>query len=1480
MQVGECHLNTERGKQKIKKRNVFGSFFQAIFCLCLKFIINDKPNDIFILKLNTEQEYSFNETNSTNIFKFQIDENDEKYLKKYVIHIYENIGDISLYGLKCIKNSECDLDNNNIFNHFKNGNLIFSNKVNNNINLHISLDKIKEEEIYLIFPVICNQLYNKCSFNIGIYSLNDNQLEYTLKHNQDFYFKIWDINTRYIIKVDDRQLKQLNIDITFFSGKCYIEIKGQYSQQTFFQRKIMSSKYTYSIISSNPEAYTVEIRNQISSFESFYKIKYYFSEIDLPSYSLGIVTNNELCAYTLEDDQNYYIYFANNDSQMKYINDEFQNTKYFVLIYAVNCEIQIEYLNETGYIQLFEEEYDFNNSEIIKRFKIKQKEDSYSDYPRQCLIYVSSFMMNHDQYIYLHSNEKIGFKFTESIKDISFRYITIFTEDKIIKNNPYLEVIVPPSCEILLKIFIYKEYNHLLKSKKINKRENINLYEASKICTFEEECIIIAKISNFKNYSSPNENLKNNYEESATNNKDFIYIQYLNNYSPNNYIQINKVQKELSIESINENGKTYYIYQVNHETKYELFINFENQPKFLEVFVNDHSGLLKMEKNGRYILHTEDKLQLFTSLYYYIVNGPIPSFFTYYLRRINNYLEIIPNENIYGYFSEEEKYLNYVYTFEENVTSFNLEIFTKISSYKIKDITGDNQTCCNFSSNASQVIQNELINYPVNNINLKSLYKRKILITFTYDWNSENTRYIRFRILPTYFLPNIIYLNQGEEAICYPNKDNKICYFYFKVPIGYNREKIAVYGFYERMYSKILPLYIKVLNKDKISIQDFIDFYNNKERQTGHMIGNTTELLSYAYIENSDAWPDNYIIGFFETDGTTKIRFLYSISLSNDNEQKLIIYPGIKKYYTITNLNCPLKLELISKDPYTYGDYRGFLSFIKVNRKLNFLVRQNGRITKKINIEEEFSIELDKDFVNSKKEYLLSTSNDVPCSFSLVYEVKRANESLYSIVMNKPFTLYLNNYTYPLRFYMRIIENVRDLIINFKFTEQNYLSTNNTINIQDYDLNVLLADSIYIFNYLFLNEEELKKNDKNAVHDHFISDLYSIEYLTAEQIYLISFNNKNNLSDEILDKYNYIFFTLKPKDPNKSRKEKIKIQIITIRQDNHFFLPVQNKYFYSYINYPARLSNSFTLVSDSFENLFLISISSEEIKYLKINYTYQNDLILENKTENNLMQGQVIIYLFHEDIKINKVRHYLNISISLKDEYIQKNNGKNQKLYYVIKYLTKDFHSLRKSTFDSPDFKPVAEYVFNKRSTNKQNFIVEYDNVNDIIKSRWSIILNKTYQFSYVEARYYLRFFDTSKVDNEQYNLSIFPRKLEENIKLLSYVTSEENNKKVDDKEFNYKVLLLAYFEDELGEEFIIVYKPQTVSHELKYFWFWILGVILVLALFIFFSVLNLCLKIKEEKDYYENDKDKEQTLKSFSSDEINKEEEDFIKLD
>ena len=193
--------------------NFLSFFFQIIFFLCFNFIINGSPNDTFILSLNTEQNYIFYKANSTYIIKFQLNQNDKQNLKKYFIHIYEYIGDISLYGLKCINNFDCDLNNNNIFNHFKNGNLIFSNKVNNNINLYISLDKIIEEETnYLIFPVICNQIYNKCSFNIGIYNLNDDQLEYPLNYNQEFYFKIWNINTKYIIKNDYLNTQKLMIE--------------------------------------------------------------------------------------------------------------------------------------------------------------------------------------------------------------------------------------------------------------------------------------------------------------------------------------------------------------------------------------------------------------------------------------------------------------------------------------------------------------------------------------------------------------------------------------------------------------------------------------------------------------------------------------------------------------------------------------------------------------------------------------------------------------------------------------------------------------------------------------------------------------------------------------------------------------------------------------------------------------------------------------------------------------------------------------------------------------------------------------------------------------------------------------------------------------------------------------------------------------------------------------------------------------------
>lgn len=1478
---------------------IFSFFTQIIFYIyfCYSINIEEQNNNTIFIQYNKNYNYSFDGLKS-NIIKFNASQTTVKY-SNYFIHIYEFFGDVSLYGLKCIKNenkNNCDFNDNNMFKLFKNGNLIFSNKVNKNINLYINLKKIigDDDKYYLIYPVICNEKNNKCNFNIEIIAQNfQNTLYYTLKYNEDFYIKNWCMNDNYIIKVNEYIMKKkIVIDITFFSGNSKIQVKDQY-QNNYLIPEIISNTYRYKKDLNLPTNFYINIGEKFISFQSYYKIKYYFKDNEEMN-NINYVTNNELSAFIIEDDKekNYSLIFSYDNKTIENDNSDYENNKFFILIYAVNCEFEIYSLNNNEtlknkeYIQLFEKEYDLKNITSSTNeigYRIIQNVDNDSDYSRSCMIYSSSFISNQDKTIYLHTNEKIGFKFTENIRDISFKYITIFEEDKLRKNNLYLEVIVPPCSEILLKIYVYKDKKHLILSKKMQKRRVFYLFDAYKICDFDEECIISAQISNFHNYSSQNESLKNFYSEDKKYNKDFIYIQYLNNFKHQNYIEINKFTKELSIESTAENMNSYYIFQINHNTNYELFINFEKKPKELEVYLNENSIPIDMSINGRYMLKTEENVQSYSFLGFNIFNNYFPSWFSYYLKILNSTLEIIPNENIHGYYSENENnYLKYEYTFEDNITAFNLEIFSKSTTIKIEDITGDNINCCNFNRERIYLKSSELFKFKVENPKLQTLKNRKILITFHFYGKVESHRHLRFRLLPIYYLDNIIYLNQGEEAICKPTSENKICYFYFKIPNGVNEEKVAIYGYFEKLYSKKLPLYANLLEKENLEIEDFTNLYKKENKKTYKSEGH----LSFIKIESFYIKPNSYIIGYFETDGETKIRMVYTITHSNYELEykKFILSPGEKKYYSILGGRGPEEIVISLSDLTKYGNYQGYLSIIKVSNKLLFSIESNRKIIKKVNVEEVFLMNINENLDNNKKKLFISSNSDNLCTFFLKYEIRETDKNIIDIKMNKPYIIHLNYVSYPLRFYMQVIENINELIINFKITEQNYLLTKNAINIEEYDLKIFLVDTKFLYYNLYLNMTEEENNTLDGVHEHYISDLYLIEHLTAEQIYLISFKNKNNVKEEILKKYSYMYFCLQPKDKNiKIKNSDLKIQIITIRQDNRFF-PAQYKYFYTYINFPTRTYNLFSLLGDEYENYFIINISSEEIDYLNINFTFEDNLnlVLKNKTSEDLLKGQRIYYLYNNK-NFNKQRIHINVNISLNNEYIETNNNKGKKrIYYTIKYFSRELEKVKFSNINNLLF---PEYVFNRNSSiKKTNFQVEYDNVNELIKSRWAIVLNRTNHHSYIDSRYCLRFFnctDDNLCDNNKYKLSIFPSKLPENKKLMHFTSSEELILKINEKEFNYKVMLFAFFEDDLGEEIVIAYESKKISHKFNYYYLWILGIVLLLLLFIFFAVLNLCLKLKEERDYYENEKENI-NLNSFSNDKNVKEEEEdkTIKLE
>ena len=143
-----------------------------------------------------------------------------------------------------------------------------------------------------------------------------------------------------------------------------------------------------------------------------------------------ITSCNELYAVTINNNNNKEQYYNLNFVHINAKKNDNLNNNFFILIYSVNCEIDILQENN-DYIkgsQLFENEYEKENVSLLK-IKYFNSNESTSE-NKICLVYIAKIDINQGKYLYLHTNEKIGFQFTETIKEMSFRYVSLMDETK------------------------------------------------------------------------------------------------------------------------------------------------------------------------------------------------------------------------------------------------------------------------------------------------------------------------------------------------------------------------------------------------------------------------------------------------------------------------------------------------------------------------------------------------------------------------------------------------------------------------------------------------------------------------------------------------------------------------------------------------------------------------------------------------------------------------------------------------------------------------------------------------------------------------------------------------------------------------------------------------------------------------------------------------------------------------------------------
>ena len=547
-----------------------------------------------------------------------------------------------------------------------------------------------------------------------------------------------------------------------------------------------------------------------------------------------------------------------------------------------------------------------------------------------------------------------------------------------------MEVTVPPLCELLLNVYVFEGQKYLIISKIIKNKNIFYLSQLSRMCNIGDECLIHSEISNFKCiYSSYiiSEKSGKSYRGSKENNKNFIYIQYLNDMdgSPH-HISTNKVIKEFSTPSYYENEYYDYICQIMNDKEYELFINFDKRPKNIEVYFDENQ--YKIEKSGRYTFKSNSLndlhyIEFRVSSHLYLTG------FTYYLREKNEELEIIANETIHGYFSGDEDILNYTYSFEDNVTSFYLEIFSSDLKLKIEDLSGN---CCDFPKDFQDLKATELKKYTVEDSNITTLARRKIKISFQYSGISEPRRHFRFRLLPIYYQGiNIIYLNEGHEAICNPKFVGQYCYFFFPLPISLiKKDKIAINGYYENNLGANIPIYGKQISlRKELTRTNFEDFGDYKIKGNNY--------IEYEITANYSVNNYNYFIGFFETDGNSSIRIAYSITPYSSifEDEGFGIAPGEYKFYSIFGKKGDQKIKPKLEGIQNKTEFQGYLSIMKVNKKFILSTINNTISKKNINIEDVIIMDMWDDLgkTDSESELILSSIRSHLCSFYLKYDI-------------------------------------------------------------------------------------------------------------------------------------------------------------------------------------------------------------------------------------------------------------------------------------------------------------------------------------------------------------------------------------------------------------------------------------------------------------------------------------------------------------
>ena len=351
-----------------------------------------------------------------------------------------------------------------------------------------------------------------CLIVANIYT-DKNKILMTMNYNYHKYLKKGN-EDKFLIPKNENENIELNIEI--LSGNIEIKINSEYSLLEKNNKKIYK-------ISNNENEIEISI---LSKNDSVYNIRYYIPESGPFSPNSVLSGSNYLFVIPNNSDfqegfllSNYFEYLDNPPD------------KYFVGIYPLNCEMEIDYVPLTFIPLPIELKWGFHQEILDQKIKnniIGYKINKNENISDECFFYLSVFRYDNQSIkdnngIFLENNVSQKFVFNENFTFYKFSYAYVEKEKDVnivlnlMKNEKYKLKLLINDLDSKNEYDILKNETVIIKSKDIKKKcqneQQICIISFNLISENADEFLVDLKVSSEINSSEDNDDNNDNNDD-------------------------------------------------------------------------------------------------------------------------------------------------------------------------------------------------------------------------------------------------------------------------------------------------------------------------------------------------------------------------------------------------------------------------------------------------------------------------------------------------------------------------------------------------------------------------------------------------------------------------------------------------------------------------------------------------------------------------------------------------------------------------------------------------------------------------------------------------------------------------------------------------------------------------------------------------------------------------------------------------------